>query len=441
MSTKATKRRHAGATTDGVSGKLVKRAKFIIEHAALPSLAKSGVILVTGAGDVGQLGLGSEVLEKSRFALLSLDHEIVDVCAGGMHTVCLTKEGKVLTFGCNDEGALGRITSDKEDSEFTPGEVELPGEVAQISAGDSHTAALLKDGRVFVWGTFRDSHGNMGLTPKGNEKLPYEIIPDHVIVKIASGADHIVFLTTHGEIYTCGCAEQGQLGRTTERGSGRNARSGAGIDQLGKLLYPAPISLKPSLKLHFEDIWAGTYATFAKVVGKNSVYVFGLNNYNQLGLKGTAPQFSPKLSQDFSKHKWKLICSAQHHTIAINEDGKTYAIGRKEYGRLGLGENCEDATILTEISALKDKNVINISCGSASSFAVTEEGELYGWGMGTVGQLGTGEDEDRFEPTLIKSKQLTDRQVFRVSSGGQHTVVLASSNNNNKGVLNSMETT
>lgn len=61
--------------------------------------------------------------------------------------------------------------------------------------------------------------------------------------------------------------------------------------------------------------------------------------------------------------------------------------------------------------------------------------------MGTVGQLGTGEDEDRFEPTLIKSKQLADRQVFRVSSGGQHTVVLASSNNNNKGTLNSMETT
>lgn len=92
------------------------------------------------------------------------------------------------------------------------------------------------------------------------------------------------------------------------------------------------------------------------------------------GLKGTAPQFSPKLSQDFSKRNWKLICSAQHHTIAIDQDGKTYAIGRKEYGRLGLGENCEDAAALTEISALKDKNVINISCGSASSFAVTKEG-------------------------------------------------------------------
>lgn len=60
-------------------------------------------------------------------------------------------------------------------------------------------------------------------------------------------------------------------------------------------------------------------------------------------------------------------------------------------------------------------------------------GDLYGWGMGTNGQLGTGEEDDCFEPTLIKSKQLLDKQVFRVSSGGQHTVLLAMTSNNNKG--------
>lgn len=52
-------------------------------------------MLVTGAGDFGQLGLGPDVLEKSRPALIQLENEIVDICAGGMHTVCLTKEGKV----------------------------------------------------------------------------------------------------------------------------------------------------------------------------------------------------------------------------------------------------------------------------------------------------------------------------------------------------------
>lgn len=61
---------------------------------------------------------------------------------------------QIYTFGCNDEGALGRDTS-AEGSETSPGPVELQEKVVQVSAGDSHTAALTEDGRVFVWGSFR----------------------------------------------------------------------------------------------------------------------------------------------------------------------------------------------------------------------------------------------------------------------------------------------
>lgn len=82
----------------------------------------------------------------------------------------------------------------------------------------------------------------MGLTPRGNENLPYEMAPNHFVLKIASGADHIVFLTNYGEVLTCGCAEQGQLGRTTERGSGRYNRASScsirGNDQLGTYIMP-----------------------------------------------------------------------------------------------------------------------------------------------------------------------------------------------------------
>ncbi|KAJ8920006.1 hypothetical protein NQ315_006536 [Exocentrus adspersus] len=424
----ATKRRRQNSADVGTK---TKRAKFTLENAKIPQVTTQGVVLVTGAGDVGQLGLGPDVLEKSRPTLVKLDQQIVDVCAGGMHTVCLTTEGKVLTFGCNDEGALGRVTDGKEDAEFEAGEVELPEKVIQVSAGDSHSAALLADGRVFAWGTFRDSHGNMGMTLRGNEKLPFEIIQDMKIVKIASGADHIVFLTNHGEVYTCGCAEQGQLGRTTERGSSRNARSGIGKGQIAKLLHPAPISLKPSLRLHFDNVWAATYGTFCKVASKDDVYVCGLNNYNQLGLKSTVPQFLPKLSKEFSKYKWNMISSGQHHSIALDEDGKVYAIGRKEYGRLGLGAGCEDAVELQQLASLSDQKIVNVACGSATSFAVNSEGELYGWGMGTNGQLGTGQEDDCEIPTLIKGKQLLHHKVLRVSSGGQHTVILAVTDTSN----------
>lgn len=81
----------------------------------------------------------------------------------------------MLTFGCNDEGALGRNTSDKEDAEFIPDVVELPGKVIQISAGDSHTAALLEDGKVYAWGTFRVSDNNC-FPEKKKKKINYVII-------------------------------------------------------------------------------------------------------------------------------------------------------------------------------------------------------------------------------------------------------------------------
>lgn len=49
-------------------------------------------------------------------------------------------------------------------------------------------------------------------------------------------------------------------------------------------------------------------------------------------------------------------------------------MGRKEYGRLGLGPNCSDAKELTLVSALSSMKCIDISAGSAQSFAVTELG-------------------------------------------------------------------
>ena len=51
-------------------------------------------------------------------------------------------------------------------------------------------------------------------------------------------------------------------------------------------------------------------------------------------------------------------------------------------------------------------------------------GKLYAWGMGSSGQLGTGEEDDAVVPTLIDSKQLKDVKILRVSGGGQHTIVL-----------------
>ena len=44
-----------------------------------------------------------------------------------------------------------------------------------------------------------------------------------------TGSDHLTLLTEHGDIYTLGCAEQGQLGRVPECFSSRGGRKGTSL--------------------------------------------------------------------------------------------------------------------------------------------------------------------------------------------------------------------
>lgn len=73
-----------------------------------------GDVLVFGSGEMEQLGFGDNVYEKKKPALLkSLNDRskgIVEVCCGGLHTLVLTKNGDIYSWGCGDDGALGRET-------------------------------------------------------------------------------------------------------------------------------------------------------------------------------------------------------------------------------------------------------------------------------------------------------------------------------------------
>lgn len=58
------------------------------------------MVLTVGFGDVGQLGLGPDVEEMTRLALVTHPEDIVAIAAGGVHTVCLDKKGKVSVIKC-----------------------------------------------------------------------------------------------------------------------------------------------------------------------------------------------------------------------------------------------------------------------------------------------------------------------------------------------------
>lgn len=411
-------KREATANGDAPAAKVRSSHKFEL---ALPTLPKAcGNVLSCGQGEFGQLGLGEDVMEKSRPALIDGMKDVVDISAGGIHNLCLTRKGEVYSFGCNDEGALGRATADDDGAEFQPRLIALPAPCLKISAGDSHSACLLNDGRVYAWGSFRDSHGNMGLTLEGNKRLPIEVLPGTKSVDIASGGDHLVILTEIGHVYTMGCAEQGQLGRISTRAASGESRRGK-----TDLLKPGVVTLRGKFVLA-DAIWASTYCTYFKDRNTSKIFAFGLNNYCQLGIPNPSenvvkPVFVPELT---SFTDVRSIAGGQHHTLVLKNDNKAYVIGRKEYGRLGLGNVSADAKILTLVDTIATKKVVEIACGECTSFAVTESGEVYAWGMGSSQQLGTGSEDDEIKPVLVVSKQLQGKKVLKVSSGGQHSLFL-----------------
>ena len=124
-----------------------------------------------------------------------------------MHTLALSVEGKVYSWGCNDDGALGR-----SGTENLPGIVSGVHSVNKLDAGDSHSVAISdKLKLVYTWGTYRNSAGNMAIA----NKFPVEITQFSRAKKIADvvcGGNHSLVLVDC-KVYSWGDAEFGQIAR------------------------------------------------------------------------------------------------------------------------------------------------------------------------------------------------------------------------------------
>lgn len=70
-----------------------------------------------------------------------------------MHTIAITPVGTVYSWGCNDEGALGR-PGNEDQPLIVPLELRVDG----VTAGDSHTVLYnTKQSVVYMCGLYRVS--------------------------------------------------------------------------------------------------------------------------------------------------------------------------------------------------------------------------------------------------------------------------------------------
>jgi alpha-tubulin suppressor-like RCC1 family protein len=168
-----------------------------IETGAYHSVAITAAGKLFGWGDsgCGQLGIG----KKPRVlipAQIPIKEKVIGVAAGYAHSVVLTKEGFLYTFGLNHKYQLG---FDDQKSRFAP-EMLIQDEVGnpiprivKVTSGDYNSFALSDTGKVFSWGS-----GILGLKEIFTLTRPKHItgsISDRRITDIYANSGNVIFFS------------------------------------------------------------------------------------------------------------------------------------------------------------------------------------------------------------------------------------------------------
>ncbi|KZV94992.1 RCC1/BLIP-II protein [Exidia glandulosa HHB12029] len=432
-----------------------------------------------------QLGLGPDTTKVTRPRLHAWVKEAVEsgllggpgagfetVCVNGMHNLAVDELGRIWSWGINDEGQLGRRTSnvddparpgeklDRDELESTPALVEeLDPEVfraVQVAAGGSVSVAVSDKGEVRSWGCFRwdgvfgfDTSATAPVRQFTPQSLPS--LAGHRFASVACGQDHVLGLTTTGVIFAWGNGENGQLGRRIMDRRRKNALTAERL-ALRDIVY----------------ISAGGNSSFA--VDKHGVlYAWGLNGYGQTGVAvedGGSEAIVERPTVVRALHPEALngrrvvqIASGSEHTLFLLSDGTLFGCGLNQDAQLGLP--ADHAALAASDSSMTVRTPVHIRlpdpptesdpnptvppyssadaagppstpivCVAASgrhNLVVSEAGHVYCWGWGAHAQLALGPNTEKQPvPTMIQNTALSSGwKILSAGAGSLHGVLVA----------------
>jgi alpha-tubulin suppressor-like RCC1 family protein len=141
-------------------------------------LAEDGTAFSFGSNGGGRTGLGTSIGDTLNPTPIDTSNlgglKITQVAAGREHSLVLAEDGRVLSFGANGYGKTGLATNTGDTLVATPIDTTHLGslKVTQIAAGNDHSLVLTEDGRVFSFGW-----GGSGLTGYGTPTSSQVALP------------------------------------------------------------------------------------------------------------------------------------------------------------------------------------------------------------------------------------------------------------------------
>jgi alpha-tubulin suppressor-like RCC1 family protein len=184
------------------------------------ALCRDGTVMTCGANNYGQLGL-EDTDDRDIFTVVTGLWGVLDIDAGGWHSIAVTAEGCVCTWGRG--WATGQGGDDDETQWLVPTKVTGGGigeaVVEQVAAGERHSMALTRTGELYSWGT-----GNSGQLGHGDkEDVAVPRVVDGIngsVMEISGGESYSLVTTAEGSVLSFGTGDGGRLGDSGRLGLG-----------------------------------------------------------------------------------------------------------------------------------------------------------------------------------------------------------------------------
>jgi len=208
---------------------------------------------------------------------------------------------------------------------------------------------------------------------------PVPSMQDRRIVSVASSSDHCLALSADGEVYSWGDGDLGALGH-----GDRNTRA-------------VPCRIESLSRI--ERIAVGPNSTSAAADRSGKLFTWGRATYGFEGVEGdmhafeqpnglghefdaeTKHQLTPKRVEALSQERVVGVALGRGFTLAVTDAGAVFSFGYGDEGELGHGSSA--SVVLPrhiEILAQAGRRFVAVAAGDRHVLALTEEGELYGWG-------------------------------------------------------------
>ncbi|KAJ2995575.1 hypothetical protein HDV02_000634 [Globomyces sp. JEL0801] len=351
-----------------------------------------------GSNAKGQLGIQS-FEDISIPTLITIKHEPISTnnnytaCAGGSNHTILAINGQLYVCGDNSKGQLGIETD--HTTIFIPSDLKIP--VKFIACGWDSSFVVTNEGDVYGCGD--NTFGTVGIRKQKLAIWENLLIPN--VVKISCGMRHTLFLLEDGSVLGCGSSRKGTLLCDV------------------KEIHWIPFQLQ--FRQRVLDIACGQFHSVV-LMESHQVYVFGRNQYGQLGISPDEISFSINpIRIDLHENYIPYSIESSWSTIGIVcKEGEVVIWGRCDRFQTGIPADMNKKFQLTPqvIPHLKVKKLV---FGSEHAIALSSDGTAVTWGWNEHGNCGLGHliDVSTFTKLQIQLPEVTD-----IGSGAGHSIMI-----------------